>query len=448
MSSNLNRYPSYSHSSWENAFNPEPVFINFPSGHTPTWTEILPHDFFRANCPVDVSASATPKKRKLVMSLINAWDFSIDVEPLNHTIRSENEDESLARLRTQIRKIAKNHIGKGGRRGASFQCGFCIKGILPDDPIFNQAFSNKSTAEDVMKKACKWHVPLGAYQALVTYLTSDPENDVIPIPPEQLHEVLLSRERLKKNFPTVSDLLKRGVNARVAQALAPYQRGGVDFILDREGRALLADEMGLGKTVQAVAAMSAYWLEWPLLVLCPSSARYHWEMELMHWLGRLESSTTSGSAEGGLSKMGGLVLMKESINVISSGSCVVLRNDGATKVVVCSYGLLMSLVKSNKIFDGMFNAIIVDESHSLKNKASKRSETILPLLKGANRCLLLSGTPALARPSELWPQLSVLGGKHKDGLEDKTSGVWMDEEGFYSKYVNCEVVEEKGFYAR
>ena len=59
-----------------------------------------------------------------------------------------------------------------------------------------------------------------------------------------------------------------------------------------------------------------------------------------------------------------------------------------------------------------------------------------------------SGSPALARPSELWPKLSVLGGKHKDGLEDKTSGVWIDEEGFYSKYVNCEVFEENGFYAR
>jgi len=447
MSSNLERYPSESDSSSQKPFNPEPIYINVPSGHTPTWSEILPHDFFGANCSVDHSAPATPKKRKLVMSLINAWEFSLDVEPFIDS-RSENEDRALARLRTQIIKIAKNHMGQGGRKGAIFKRGLSEKWILPDDPLLKLAFSNKSSDESVVGKGGKWLVPLGAYQALLTYLTSDQENDVIPIPPEQLHAVLLSRERLKKNFPTVSELLRRGVNPRVAEALAPYQRGGVDFILDREGRALLADEMGLGKTVQAVAAMSAYWLEWPLLVLCPSSARYHWEMELMHWLGRLESSTTSGSDEGGLSKVGGLELTREAINVISSGNCVVLRTDGATKVVVCSYGLIMSLVKSNKIFDGMFNAIIVDESHLLKNKDSKRTETILPLLKGANRCLLLSGTPALARPSELWPQLSVLGGRHKDGLEDKTSGVWIDEEGFYSKYVNCEAFEENGFYAR
>jgi SNF2 family DNA or RNA helicase len=55
----------------------------------------------------------------------------------------------------------------------------------------------------------------------------------------------------------------------VARSLAPYQRSGAHFILERIGRALLADEMGLGKTVQAIADMSAYAAtDWPLLVLC------------------------------------------------------------------------------------------------------------------------------------------------------------------------------------
>ena len=28
----------------------------------------------------------------------------------------------------------------------------------------------------------------------------------------------------------------------------------------------------------------AYESEWPLLVICPSSARFHWEAELIKWL--------------------------------------------------------------------------------------------------------------------------------------------------------------------
>jgi SNF2 family DNA or RNA helicase len=204
--------------------------------------------------------------------------------------------------------------------------------------------------------------------------------------------------------------------------------------------------MGLGKTVQAVAAMSAFWKEWPLLVLCPSSARYHWEVELRHWLGESSASSTTTDSDGVSEK--GFQLKKEMINVLTSGKSCIFRSDGATKVVICSYGLIVSLVYSERIFPGMFDAVIVDESHALKNKASKRTLAVLPLLKGADRCLLLSGTPALARPSELWPQLSVLGGRRKDGLDDKTSGIWIDEEGFYSKYVRGELVDDGGSKAR
>jgi hypothetical protein len=39
----------------------------------------------------------------------------------------------------------------------------------------------------------------------------------------------------------------------------------------------------------------------------------------------------------------------------------------------------------------------VDESHYLKNRKSKRAQCLIPVLKAANRALLLSGTPALAR---------------------------------------------------
>ena len=38
----------------------------------------------------------------------------------------------------------------------------------------------------------------------------------------------------------------------------PFQKAGVQFALEREGRILLADEMGVGKTVQAIAIASCY----------------------------------------------------------------------------------------------------------------------------------------------------------------------------------------------
>ena len=93
----------------------------------------------------------------------------------------------------------------------------------------------------------RWRIPLGAYQSLMTLLSSDRKNWVEGIPVEQLRAATLGRERTEKKFPTVRMLIRREVSPVVASALAPYQRGGVDFILDKEGRVLLADEMGLGE---------------------------------------------------------------------------------------------------------------------------------------------------------------------------------------------------------
>ena len=47
-------------------------------------------------------------------------------------------------------------------------------------------------------------------------------------------------------------------------------------------------------------------------------------------------------------------------------------------------------------------AVIVDESHYIKNKDAKRTKSLLPLLKHAKHVVLLTGTPALAKPKELF----------------------------------------------
>lgn len=178
-------------------------------------------------------------------------------------------------------------------------------------------------------------------------------------------------------------------------------------------------DMGLGKTIQAVASMALYFSEWPLLVLCPSSARYHWESELLQWLGQETHNDTSTPEDG-------IFLIPSQINVLCSSKEEVFPSK-STKVVICSYGLVTALVESGKICPGMFDCAIVDESHMLKNKSSKRTSRLLPVLTATSRCVLLSGTPALARPAELWPQLVILG--------TERYGWWDDEAAFVDKYI-------------
>jgi len=55
-----------------------------------------------------------------------------------------------------------------------------------------------------------------------------------------------------------------------------------------------------------------------------------------------------------------------------------------------------------------FQAVIADETHYLKSRDAKRSVNLVPVLAQAKRCLLISGTPMLAKPVELFNLLKVL----------------------------------------
>lgn len=385
----------------------EPSYLSMPPGFTPSWKELAP----RKQTP----NAAPPKWKAYRLSLLNVSEFTITGAQL----QLGDRPTSLLGLRGTIKSIAKEHGGKA----------------------FFQRDKDGETEG-------KWHIPLGAYHAFFAYLRSDPMTVVDGIPEAQLKIASLGRARLEKDYPAPEKLISLGVPPRLARALAPFQRGGVDFVLEKEGRALIADEMGLGKTIQAIASMTVYHDEWPLLILCPSTARYHWENEFRHWLGEnsaIESTADvfekEKASEGGETSQDSSATLEQfkepsrppmsflqdsQIHVLGSGNDPILPHD-STRVVVCSYGLAPNLIKNRKIAPGLFKCAIVDESHMLKNKATQRTQALLPVLCATSRCILLSGTPAFARPMELWPQLAILG--------TERHGWWQDEAQFVSKYV-------------
>lgn len=55
-----------------------------------------------------------------------------------------------------------------------------------------------------------------------------------------------------------------------------------------------------------------------------------------------------------------------------------------------------------------FKAIIADEAHYLKSREAKRSLKLIPILIKAKRCILISGTPMLSRPQEVYNILHIL----------------------------------------
>lgn len=139
--------------------------------------------------------------------------------------------------------------------------------------------------------------------------------------------------------------------------------------------------MGLGKTIQAIAVSSYYQEEWPVLIVCPASMKISWANAFQRWIPTLSAND---------------------INVVMTTKCSL--NEGLVNIV--SYDLLVKLSKELKELN--FKIIIADESHFLKNYKTARATVILPLIKKAKRALLLSGTPALSRPIELYTQITSL----------------------------------------
>lgn len=161
-------------------------------------------------------------------------------------------------------------------------------------------------------------------------------------------------------------------------AMFPFQLEGFAFGVQRGGRCLICDEMGLGKTLQAIAIAAHYRRDWPLLVVAPSSLRGNWAAEIRRWLPDVAPYD---------------------VQTVCSG-----REAPRALVTVVSYDLVARLA----LVPGQYPTIIADESHYLKNPASIRTRKVVPLLQAARHAILLTGTPALSRPIELYPQLVAL----------------------------------------
>ncbi|XP_076736473.1 DNA annealing helicase and endonuclease ZRANB3 isoform X3 [Maylandia zebra] len=196
-----------------------------------------------------------------------------------------------------------------------------------------------------------------------------------------------------------------GLPHKLLHRLMPFQREGVEFALSRSGRCMIADEMGLGKTVQAIAVAYTFRQEWPLLVVVPSSLKYPWIEELERWIPELQPGD---------------------INLVENKSHTI--GIGSSKVTVLGYGLLTTDARPlvEALSGQRFAVVVVDESHYLKSRNAARTKILVPLIQSAKRAILLTGTPALGRPEELFMQI--------DALYPKRFGTWTD---YAKKYCNA-----------
>ncbi|KAJ0005687.1 hypothetical protein NQD34_015581 [Periophthalmus magnuspinnatus] len=239
------------------------------------------------------------------------------------------------------------------------------------------AFKQMSTKSYDMTTR-KWSFSLEDYKPLMDLLSGIAAVEVEPLPRAIIQAFSARFEGPQARSVAIPEADLSNIDPILTTSLMPFQRLGVNFAVSKEGRLLLADDMGLGKTIQAICIAAYYKSEWPLLVVAPSSVRFTWAEAFKHWLPSLRP---------------------ENINVV-----VKAKDDVRSGLVnIISYDLLSRIDKQNP--GNPFKVLIMDESHFLKNIKTACCKAALPLLKAAKRVVLLSGTPAMSRPAELYTQI-------------------------------------------
>lgn len=148
---------------------------------------------------------------------------------------------------------------------------------------------------------------------------------------------------------------------------------------------MLAWEAGAGKTRPAIMAAKT-----PALYICPAVLRN-------------QVRDTAAA----------LHFLPDEIQVVNK---LTDRLSKTAKLIICSYEAISSGLIWKQAFAREWGSLICDEAHYLKNTASKRTRAIYgarvdskaSLFRKARQVVLLTGTPMMNAPDELWSHLSRL----------------------------------------
>lgn len=161
--------------------------------------------------------------------------------------------------------------------------------------------------------------------------------------------------------------------------LYPYQKIGVEFLVASKGRAILADSPGVGKTAQTLAFIKHEKYKRSLIV-CPASVKFTWAMEVKKW-------TNMSSV---------IIDSKTDLSDIS----------GDVNIWIINYDQLKKhLPQLTKIH---FDCLVGDEAHMIKSPTTIRTKAFRLLSRNIPHVVLLSGTPLLSRPVELFSLLNII----------------------------------------
>ena len=176
------------------------------------------------------------------------------------------------------------------------------------------------------------------------------------------------------------------------------------FLESYTDRLLIADEVGLGKTIESMyiwEELRARLNAKRLLIVVPAILRFKWKMDLIQYFGIDAQIVSPQNDENGTSL---LSLIQDSLtypqreNFVAVVSLEGLRTAGQIK----------ELLEQNRDVRKIFDLVIIDEAHYLRNSSTKSYELGELLRDTSEGFLLLSATPIQTGSENFYNLLRLL----------------------------------------
>ena len=247
---------------------------------------------------------------------------------------------------------------------------------FPRDPRLSAEFKRLvpqvewSTQHDGYVVAAQYAPELRDFAETMRFWVGNPER--LNLLAQEFSEAVWSSGAISGHYP-ITDFPE----------LRPYQQMGVRYCATHKS-VILGDEAGLGKTAQALATLH-HLSALPALVVVPASVLLQWQHEqIPRWM-----------------PWASVAVLKRGVTA------------PASDIYLVTYDTLRLLQNIPPHV-----ALVLDESHYVKNMDAKRSIAAYLTARGIPVRLLLTGTAVLNRPDELVSQLDILGRLSQFGGED------------------------------
>ncbi|XP_017752379.1 PREDICTED: SWI/SNF-related matrix-associated actin-dependent regulator of chromatin subfamily A-like protein 1 [Eufriesea mexicana] len=232
-----------------------------------------------------------------------------------------------------------------------------------------------SRSYDINNK--NWNFHLKDYETVMEKIISFKFDIQVTGLPKIVLQVFRKNDTLKN---IVKNIDLSNIDSQLLKNLIPFQKEGICYGISKGGRCMIADDMGLGKTIQALGIAHYFKDNWPLLIVAPSSVRYQWAEAICTFLPSVPTQ-----------------YIYQFMNA---------KDFIGSKIVITTYDLLVRAMSTFKYH--IFGFIILDESHALKSIKTARFKAVQCVVAQARHVVLLTGTPVLSRPIELYSQINLI----------------------------------------